>query len=198
MKKNFTTQIMGCYLFHLGKNELSRSCRRKILAEYQHIISNAKDIGKHNSLLSAYVLAAWFIAMNRKDGRTPEENCTILTEGLRRSRMFCMTMGDAEHYLAPKRIEKQKKWAQSTHLHQYENDWVAELLPGNGVYDLGYDYLECGICKLCQDEGCTELAKYLCRLDFMFADVMGLHLERTSTLAEGGKKCDFRFSYQKQ
>lgn len=55
------------------------------------------------------------------------------------------------------------------------------------------DYLECGICKLCQREGCPELAQCLCRLDFLFVKVMGLELERTTTLAEGGMRCDFRF-----
>lgn len=93
-------------------------------------------------------------------------------------------------------IEKQK-WAESTKERHYENDWVVELLPGNDEYDLGYDYLECGICKLCQAEGCPQFAKYLCRLDYMFAETMGLRLERTSTLAEGGNKCDFRFSREK-
>lgn len=194
MKKNLTIQIMGHFLFRRCKKELSHSCRKSILTEYDRIISNAKDIGKRNLLLSAYAMGAWFIAMNREDDLSPEKNCQIMMEGLRRSRLFRIVMGDADHYLDPKRIEKQRKWARNTHRRVYENDWVVDLLPGNGTYDLGYDYLECGICKLCRDEGCPELAKYLCHLDYLFAEVMGLHLERTSTLAEGGKKCDFRFS----
>ncbi|MCD8314625.1 MAG: L-2-amino-thiazoline-4-carboxylic acid hydrolase [Firmicutes bacterium] len=42
--------------------------------------------------------------------------------------------------------------------------------------------------------GCPELAKYLCQLDFVLADIMGMKLERTMTLAEGDPKCDFRYS----
>ncbi|WP_461811412.1 L-2-amino-thiazoline-4-carboxylic acid hydrolase [Faecalimonas sp.] len=197
MKQNLSTQLMGKFLFQIGKEKLTRPCRLEILLEYKRILSNAKDIGKKNTLLSAYVLAAWFIAMNRVDKLSPEENIAILIEGLRNSRIFCIIMGDAEHYLAPKRIEKQKKWAESTKERHYENDWVVELLPGNDEYDLGYDYLECGICKLCHDESCPQFAKYLCRLDYMFAEVMGMRLERTSTLAAGGDKCDFRFSRKK-
>ena len=194
MDKNIATQLMGRFLFQIGKNELSYSCRRDILAEYLRILASAKDIGKHNTLLSSYALGAWFIAMNRKSKLSPEKNYELLAEGLHNSRLFRMMMGDADHYLDPKRIEKQKKWAASTQERRYENDWVVDLLPGNGDYDLGYDYLECGVCKLCRDEGCPELAQYLCRLDYMFAEIMGLCLERTSTLAEGGDKCDFRFS----
>ncbi len=68
------------------------------------------------------------------------------------------------------------------------------MLPGCDEYDLGYDYYECGVCKICQDEGCPELAKYMCRLDFVIADIMGMKLVRTKTLAEGADLCDFRYS----
>ena len=54
------------------------------------------------------------------------------------------------------------KWSKESHKRKYENDWVVDILPGNESYDLGYDYHECGICKLCQDEGCPDLAAYLC------------------------------------
>lgn len=176
MKKNAQTQIMGSFLFLLGREKLTFRCRKEIFREYKSIILKAKDIGKQNPLLSAYTLGAWFIAMNRKDDLSPEENCEILMDGLRKSRMFRLVMGDADHYLDPKRLKKQEQWSKRTHLRNFENDWVVDMLPGNGTYDLGYDYLECGICKLCRDEGCPELAKYLCRLDFMFAEIMGLSL----------------------
>ncbi len=195
MKNNLTLQVMGAALSHMTKTVAETAVLRKeIRREYSRIMANAKDIGKKNQLLSAYALGGWFIAMNRVDGLPPEKNCEVMMEGLRHSRMFRLVMGDADHYLAPKRIQQQKKWEQETHRRIYENDWVVDVLPGNGTYDLGYDYRECGICKLCRDEGCPEFAKYLCRLDYLFAEVMGLHLERTTTLAEGGEKCDFRFS----
>ena len=36
--------------------------------------------------------------------------------------------------------------------------------------------------------------KYMCRLDFVIADIMGMKLVRTKTLAEGAELCDFRYS----
>lgn len=60
-------------------------------------------------------------------------------------------------------------------------------------FNFGYDYYECGICKICNDEGCFKLAKYLCRLDFIMADMMGVKLVRTKTIADGGDRCDFRY-----
>lgn len=71
------------------------------------------------------------------------------------------------------------------------------MLDKTDEYELGYDYLECGICKLCRDEGCFELAKYLCKIDYLMVDLIGVNLTRTMTIAEGGEYCDFRFSLKK-
>ena len=198
MKNNITLIVMGVALSHITKEAVNTAKMKKdMLKEYQQIMSNAKDIGKHNQLLSAYAMGAWFIAMNRVNQLSPDKNCEIMIKGFRRSRIFHIVMGNADHYLSPKRIKKQKKWVDYTHQRIYENDWVVNLLYGTKEYDLGYDYLECGICKLCHDEGCIHLAKYLCQLDYLFAEIMGLRLERTTTIAEGGQKCDFRFSRKK-
>lgn len=194
MKYDLTFKVMGHFLFHATSPSLTSSERSAVFSEYRKIISRSKEIGNPNPLSSAYALGAWFIAMNRSDSHSVEENCEIMAHALQNSRLLRIAMGDADHYLDPKRIQKQKKWAESTHCKTFENDWVVDLLPGNGSFDLGYDYLECGICKLCRDEGCPEYAKYLCRLDYLLADIMGLNLVRTSTLADGGSMCDFRFS----
>lgn len=194
MKDNATFRLLQTAMPLITKKALpTQQCRKAVLREYRAICRRAKDIGKNNILLSSYALGAWFIAMNRENGFSPEKNYELLAEGLRNSRLFRMMMGDADHYLDPKRIKKRKKWAENTKERRYENDWVVDLLPGNGNYDLGYDYLECGVCKLCRDEGCFELAHYLCKLDFMMAEIMGLRLERTCTLADGDAKCDFRY-----
>ncbi len=108
MKKNISTQIIGRFLFQICKKKLSTQCRKDILDEYQQIIDNAKDIGKHNTLISSYILGAWFIAMNRKDSLSPDENFSLLSEQLHNNWIFKLFMGDADHYLNSKRIEKQK------------------------------------------------------------------------------------------
>ena len=50
---------------------------------------------------------------------------------------------------------------------------------------------------LCKDEGCPELAAYICRMDFVLADMMNMKLVRTGTIAEGASYCDFRYSRKK-
>lgn len=110
-----------------------------------------------------------------------------------KSKLFAMVMGGADAYLDEKKLPDRLKWAAESKERKYENDWVMDVLPGGETVDLGYDYWECGIYKLCRDEGCPELARYLCRLDFVLADMMGMELLRTTTIAEGGKRCDFRY-----
>jgi hypothetical protein len=44
-----------------------------------------------------------------------------------------------------------------------------------------------------REQGADEIAPYLCALDQISSEKLGWGLIRTSTLAEGGKVCDFRF-----
>lgn len=197
MKESMNTRIYGWFYCNACKKVLKdrfqHSMPKIVRAEYRTIINRAKDIGP-SRLLSAYCMAAWFIALNRKTGLSPEENYELFRDGLLKSRLFHMAMGNGDAYLDKKKLPGRMQWAAESKQRKYENDWVLDVLEGNGDFDLGYDYLECGVCKLCRDEGCPELAEYLCRLDFVMADMMGMDLKRTTTLVEGGKRCDFRYS----
>ena len=197
MKENAGTRLYGWFYSHACKKQLKaqyggqmlKECRK----EYRAAVGRAKDIGP-SRLLSAYCMAAWFIALDRSTGGSAEENYTLFRDGLMKSRLFHMAMGNADAYLNEKKLPGRLKWAAESKEKKYENDWVLDVLPGGEGFDLGYDYLECGACKLCRDEGCYELAQYLCRLDFVLADMMGMELKRTTTIAEGGERCDFRYS----
>ena len=177
----------------LKRRGFSKNIVKKIEKEHKLIVERAKDIGKSN-LLSSYIMGSYFIALNRSTGKSAEENYEIFRDGLCASKLFHKIMGDADSYLNPKRMPARLKWSEESHKRKYENDWVVDILPGNESYDLGYDYHECGICKLCQDEGCPELAVYLCRMDYVLADIMNMKLVRTGTIAEGASCCDFRYS----
>ncbi|WP_288373217.1 L-2-amino-thiazoline-4-carboxylic acid hydrolase [uncultured Algoriphagus sp.] len=63
------------------------------------------------------------------------------------------------------------------------------------TYGLGYgiDIIECGICKLFQKHNYSKYASILCEVDEITSGLAGLQLIRTGTIANGAKKCDFRF-----
>lgn len=198
MKNTFAVKLI--YQFYhssvkaeLKRREFSKDVTKKIANEHKRIVERAKDIG-NSKLLSSYIMGSYFIALNRSTGRSAEENYEIFRDGLCASKLFHKVMGDADSYLDPKRMPGRLQWSEDSHKRKYENDWVVDILPENDEYDLGYDYHECGICKLCQDEGCPELAAYLCRMDYVLADIMHMELVRTGTIAEGASYCDFRYS----
>jgi hypothetical protein len=57
----------------------------------------------------------------------------------------------------------------------------------------GFDILECGICKLFHKHHYARYASILCEVDEITSGFAGLELVRTSTIALGAHKCDFRF-----
>lgn len=198
MKNTFGVKLIYQFYHSSVKAELkrrgfSKDVTKKIAKEHERIVERAKGIG-NSKLLSSYIMGSYFIALNRSTGRSAEENYEIFRDGLCASKLFHKVMGDADSYLDPKRMPGRLQWSEDSHKRKYENDWVVDILPGNDEYDLGYDYHECGICKLCQDEGCPELAAYLCRMDYVLADIMHMELVRTGTIAEGASYCDFRYS----
>ena len=198
MKNTFGVKLIYQFYHSSVKAELkrrgfSKDIAKKIAKEHERIVERAKGIG-NSKLLSSYIMGSYFIALNRSTGRSAEENYEIFRDGLCASKLFHKVMGDADSYLDPKRMPGRLQWSEDSHKRKYENDWVVDILPGNDEYDLGYDYHECGICKLCQDEGCPELAAYLCRMDYVLADIMRMELVRTGTIAEGASYCDFRYS----
>lgn len=87
-----------------------------------------------------------------------------------------------------------KKMAERSQKREYIEDWVFFYVEGDGEhFDLGIDYTECAICKLFQQQGADEFTKYMCLIDFASSKASGSGLFRTTTLAEGAEKCDFRW-----
>ncbi len=198
MKYGFTQKLFG-YFYHSScmkeaKNRHISIDSRAIKREYRAVLERAEDIGK-SRLMSSYCMGAYFIALNRMTQLSPEECFELYKDGLYGNKLFHKAVGDVDSYLDEKKMAGRKEWSRQSHLKKYRNDWVVDIIEGGPQDDfvLGYDYHTCGICNLCRDEGCFELAKYLCRMDYVLADMMGMKLTRTQTLAEGGKYCDFRY-----
>jgi hypothetical protein len=87
-------------------------------------------------------------------------------------------------------LMKQSKISQQRN---YEDDFVYEVVSGEGRYKWGINYIECGIVKFLHKQGEVELAKHACILDYLMFPAIGVDLKRTGTIAQGCKHCDFRF-----
>ena len=194
MEYTLILRMLGGRLSSMIKGKLnSPRAIREIKREYKAIINRAADIGSHNELIMSYGLAAYFIAMNRKTKISCEENYKILHDSLKESKLIKILLGNKKSYFSKKKMEHRRAWEKELKKHKYKNDWDLNLIDGNDEFEFGIDYIECGVCKLCRDEGVAEYAKYMCNLDFMLAELIGVKLIRTKTLAEGSDRCDFRY-----
>ena len=79
--------------------------------------------------------------------------------------------------------------------------FVADIITDKEqTFGLGYgvDILECGICKLFKQYGSFQYAAILCEVDEITSRFAGLELIRNGTIANGAKKCDFRYRRLKE
>lgn len=96
--------------------------------------------------------------------------------------------------MGPANQKKVRRLAVASQARTNPADFVSRFVPGEpGHFDYGIDFVECGIIKLLRAEGAEELAPVLCELDWPHAELLGIELIRTTTLAQGGERCDFRF-----
>ena len=151
MKYSMVMNLAGSYLGYLVKPGIRESGRRnEIKKEYRAVMERASDIGSSNRLLSSYLLAAYFIAMNRKGGLTPEENIKLLEENMRSSKALKLFMGDSKGYFSEKAMAARREWSRETrypaHRKAYPNDWVVEVREQGENYRFGFDYRDCGVC----------------------------------------------------
>lgn len=87
-----------------------------------------------------------------------------------------------------------KKRAEILLERKYQDDYLIIYLEGDGKeFDYGVDYLQCASCEFYRQQDAAALAPYVCAIDRVASQELGWGLQRTTTLAEGGEYCDFRF-----
>jgi hypothetical protein len=72
--------------------------------------------------------------------------------------------------------------------------WVFEYVEGADGFGYGVDYHRCAIRELAIAHGAADFAPYICLSDIVGSETLGWGLTRTETLAQGGRRCDFRFA----
>jgi len=74
------------------------------------------------------------------------------------------------------------------------NGFKIKYIPGANQNEFGVDYLRCGICEYFARRNMFEYVKYCCLVDYAIMKNLGISFSRTTTLGNGGNKCDFRFA----
>jgi hypothetical protein len=74
------------------------------------------------------------------------------------------------------------------------NGFKIRLVTNENGDTFGVDYLQCGICDYFKKKNLFGYVKYCCLVDYAIMKNMGVSFSRTTTIGNGGDKCDFRFS----
>jgi hypothetical protein len=171
------------------------------LLEFEKLIPELPYIGgDQNPLTGNLVFSASALAFYRvmkRHNRTIEETgellYRIMEAWIRRYPRFIRRLLGS-YYLSKLSRRQSKKRAPFSQERRYAGDWVFEYVEGDGeTFEWGRDYVECGIVKFLHSQGADELTPYLCLTDYALFGALGIELKRTTTLAEGCQKCDFRF-----
>lgn len=87
-----------------------------------------------------------------------------------------------------------KTWLRETQKREYPENWAGVFIESdNNSFDYGFDFTECGMIKLAQEENVEEIVPYACLCDYARMRAFGIGFKRTKTLIAGEDSCDFRF-----
>lgn len=169
--------------------------RKRVMKEYKAIVKRTPGIGKFKDNMFVVTLYAgcFVIALYKAaEGNLKDEGL----KGLVRAAAYCPLMVKTKRgksVFTDRIIEERTKQAQWSrdHIQEYPMNWFYyfENVPGKEEYYITHK--ECGICKLAKQEGCPEITKYLCMMDYYTFELQGAVLDRTKTLGYGDDECNF-------
>lgn len=193
------SRVRSVFVCRYGE-ELTDAMIGKARQEYEALMPQLPYIGGKQPFTQFIVAVAWFLALYRvlqRHGETVEQVGQMCYEASdvflkaypRFLRRFLGHMTFSARYL-----RRLRKRAAESQARQYAGDYVYTVVEGDGeAFDYGVDYTECATCKFLKDQDAFELAPYLCAADILYSEALGWGLVRTTTLAEGAARCDFRF-----
>ena len=169
--------------------------KRRVLGEYKAIVARTPSVGpvRKNLFATTMYAGAFFIALYKAvpGGMDPEVIRGLVREVSYSPLMRATKEGKSAFTdnMIRSRTE-QAAWSRE-HIDEYPMNWYwyFEAVPGKEEYYITHK--QCGICKLCAQEGCADVARYLCAMDYYTFELQGAVLDRTKTLAFGDDECNF-------
>lgn len=179
---------------------LARNLITEARKEYARLIPELPDVHGRQPFAQFIAATGWFLAFHRalaQNGR-PVREAGEFAYALTAQYVASLPRVAARlirwvwfSKLFQKRVHFRAKQSQK---HRQRGDFVYKYVEGDTQrFDFGVDYLECAVWTFLKSRGASELAPYVCALDQLYSETFGWGLVRTTTLAEGGPLCDFRF-----
>jgi hypothetical protein len=181
-------------------NEQTNLLIRESRHEYEALIPQIPFIGNKSPFLIFLIPTSRYLAVYRvlrRKGLTIEEAAQLIylmNEAEWEAIPIILRRIISYLWFSPLFIWRVRKRAKESQGREYTGGYVLTFIEGDGrTFDYGFDYTECAGCKFLNQQGVPELAPLMCSFDKTASDILGWGLTRTTTIADGFKKCDFRF-----
>jgi hypothetical protein len=165
-------------------------------AEFEALIPHIPYIGGEDSYTGSLVESVRCLALYRameRQGRTAEETGRVLYDAVL-ARLGEPQAQPAQPLTVEQLMDRRRRRAERSQEKRYPAGYVYYFVAGDGqAFDYGYDFTECAAFKFYRAQGAEGFLPFFCFLDYAYSRVYGLGLARTTTLAEGGARCDHRF-----
>jgi hypothetical protein len=169
--------------------------------EYEVLIPEIPYIGEHNPMRDFFLFpASRYLGIYRaflEHGKSVDEVGRLVYEIASKeiqSLSGWMRFGIRAIWFSGWFRRRLKQRAEILMERKYQDDYLIIFLEGDRRdFDYGVDYLKCASYEFYRQQDAAELAPYVCAIDRAASQELGWGLHRTSTLAEGGTCCDFRF-----
>jgi hypothetical protein len=168
--------------------------------EFHRLLPALPYVGGEQPFTQFVISSGWFLAFFRVMQAHGEQVRDTGELAYLLSRTYLERVpGFAGHLLgymsfSPSYLAKLRQRAEESQKHPYPRGYVFKYVEGDRVnFDHGVDYHQCATWTLFQEQGAAELTPYLCACDYLYSEMLGWGLTRTTTLGEGGEVCDFRF-----
>jgi hypothetical protein len=180
---------------------LAASIIQQTQQEFEALLFRLPYIGgDENPLTDTLIQSAQFLAMYRvlkSYGKSAEETgevCYLMTEAALTNSPRVLVRLSGKNRFNRLSVGQLKQQAVRSQEREYPTDWVYQVVDGDGKsFDYGVDYTECAVCKFYHTEDADELVPYVCLLDYPVSKALGTGMRRSTTLADGAERCDFRF-----
>lgn len=169
--------------------------KRRVYRNYREIVARTPSVGsmRENEFAMTLYAGCFFMALHQAER---EQMTDELVQGLIKAVSYCpvMTLAKKGRSAFTERDMKSKarqaEWCRA-HIGEYPINWYFYFDKVEGKDEFFVTHKQCAICKLTRQEGCEEVTKYLCAMDYYAYDLQGAVLDRTKTLGYGDDECNF-------
>ncbi len=177
----------------------TKAFKREVNREYKAIIKRTEGVGgiKKNKLEIVLILVSYPIALYHiGQGKIRPELISKIIDRVSNGKYF-RKMYEGKSEFDKKTIELRRNLSINSQTSKYKNDWKSTFEYKEGIDEYFLTYTECGVCKVCKAEGCFELVRYMCGMDYPICHLKGSVLDRNKTLGYGDEICNFHVMSKK-